>query len=94
MSDTTPQQAGTQPDLSTLSFEEALRRLEAIVEDLEGGQMALEEALARFEEGMRLRQECLQRLKEAETKIEHVLADSENVGAAEAEPEDTEDPFV
>ena len=94
MSDATPRQEATQPDLSDLSFEEALRRLEAIVEDLEGGQMALEEALARFEEGMRLRGECLQRLKDAETKIEQVLADSEGGGAAEADVEDVEDPFA
>ncbi|MBM3474136.1 MAG: exodeoxyribonuclease VII small subunit [Armatimonadetes bacterium] len=94
MTDPTPRQEAPQTDLSGLSFEEALQRLEAIVEDLEGGQMALEEALARFEEGMRLRGECLQRLKEAETKIEQVLADSEEASAPDAAPDDVEDPFA
>jgi exodeoxyribonuclease VII small subunit len=64
-----------------LSFEEALRRLEDIVEELEGGQLTLEESLGRFEEGLRLRAECLRRLAQAETKIEQVLAEtSEEAG--------------
>lgn len=84
MSDPTARQDAEVPGISELSFEEALGRLEAIVEGLEGGQLALEDALARFEEGMALRAECLQRLQSAEAKIEQVLAESE--GAAEADP--------
>jgi exodeoxyribonuclease VII small subunit len=90
----TPNHDAAQPDLSDLAFEEALGRLEEIVEGLEGGQMALENALARFEEGMALRAECLQRLRTAEAKIEQVLAESEETGVAEAAAGDDEDPFA
>ncbi len=58
------------------SFEEALARLEEIVEELESGQMSLEDALTRFEEGTRLQRVCLQRLQRAETRIEQVLAEN------------------
>jgi exodeoxyribonuclease VII small subunit len=82
-------------DLGDLSFEEALQRLEAIVEGLEGGQLALEEALERFAEGMKLRTECLRRLKGAETQIEQVLAESEESPEPDAAaPVDDEDPFA
>ena len=90
MTDATPDPNAARPDLGELSFEEALGRLEEIVEGLEGGQLALEEALERFEEGMALRAECLKRLQDAEVRIEQVLADSEEAGAAE----DDEDPFA
>jgi exodeoxyribonuclease VII small subunit len=50
-------------------FEEALQRLEQIVEDLEGGELPLEEALQVFEEGMKLIQFCSKKLEEAEKKV-------------------------
>jgi len=53
-----------------LSFEEALARLEALVEELEGGDLPLAEALAKFEEGMTLKALCAQKLQEAEAKVE------------------------
>ncbi|MFQ5925379.1 MAG: exodeoxyribonuclease VII small subunit [Dehalococcoidia bacterium] len=52
-----------------LSFEEALNRLEKIVQTLEAGGLTLEEALSLFEEGMHLAQICSQRLDTAELKI-------------------------
>lgn len=52
-----------------LSFEEALNRLETIVQTLEAGGLTLEEALSLFEEGMRLAQICSERLDTAELKI-------------------------
>jgi exodeoxyribonuclease VII small subunit len=82
-------------NIGDLPFEEALQRLEAIVEGLEGGQLALEEALERFAEGMKLRTECLRRLKDAETQIEQVLAESEESAEPDAaEPAEDEDPFA
>jgi len=53
-----------------LSFEEALGRLEALVEGLEGGDLPLAEALAKFEEGMTLKALCARKLQEAEAKVE------------------------
>jgi exodeoxyribonuclease VII small subunit len=68
------------------SFEEALARLEQIVEALEGGQLTLEEALALFEEGTRLQRICQRKLQQAEVRIEQVLAEA----AAETEETDAE----
>ena len=78
----------TQAGDEEFSFEEALTRLEEIVEELESGQMTLEEALKRFEEGTRLQRLCLAKLQQAEAKIEQVLA--ENATQTEA---DAGDPF-
>ena len=53
-----------------LSFEQALGRLETIVESMESGEVPLAELIARFEEGGKLLQVCAARLKDAELKIE------------------------
>jgi len=50
-------------------FEEALRKLEDIVESMESGDLPLESLLARFEEGTRLVKTCQARLEEAELTI-------------------------
>ncbi len=51
------------------SFEQALKRLEQIVQRLESGELALEESLSLFEEGIRLSRICTHRLDEAEKRI-------------------------
>jgi exodeoxyribonuclease VII small subunit len=56
----------------TPSFEEALARLEAIVEELESKELSLEETLARYEEGSKLVAECTKRLEDAERKIQTI----------------------
>ena len=53
-----------------IKFEKALERLEQIVEELESGNIPLEEALKRYEEGVKLSRALNQKLAEAETKIE------------------------
>lgn len=53
-----------------IKFEKALERLSKIVEDLENGNMALDEALKKYEEGVSLARACSEKLKKAETKIE------------------------
>ena len=58
------------------SFEAQLKRLEEIVKSLEGGQLALEESLKLFEEGVRLSRQCHERLGEAERKVELLLEDA------------------
>ena len=59
-------------DLSGLSFEEALKRLESIVESMESQDLALETLLARYEEGSKLSQVCQTKLAEAEVKIQQL----------------------
>lgn len=53
-----------------IKFEDALSKLEGIVEKLEGGDLSLEESLIAFEEGIKLSRLCSKRLDEAEKKIE------------------------
>ncbi|MBI4394601.1 MAG: exodeoxyribonuclease VII small subunit [Candidatus Omnitrophica bacterium] len=71
-----------------LKFEKALERLEKIVEDLESGNMPLEDALKKYEEGVKLSRLCAQKLTQAESKIE-VLTRTLN-GALESAPFDSE----
>ena len=51
-------------------FEEALERLEAIVKDLEDGDLPLEESLRLFEEGVSLTRLCASKLEEAQRRID------------------------
>ena len=55
-----------------LPFEEALTKLEAIVEAMESDELPLETLLTRFEEGTKLAQLCQAKLAEAELKIQQV----------------------
>jgi exodeoxyribonuclease VII small subunit len=64
-----------------LTFEEALARLEEIVEELDSGDLPLEQAIARFEEGAALKKLCVERLAAAEARIEQYVA--EEAGAEE-----------
>ena len=52
-----------------LPFEEALKKLESVVEAMESGDLPLESLLARFEEGTSLVKACQMKLEEAELKI-------------------------
>ncbi len=59
-----------------LSFEEALKKLEGIVESMESDELPLETLLARFEEGTRLAKVCQSKLTEAELKIQELEANT------------------
>jgi exodeoxyribonuclease VII small subunit len=59
----------TLPDVSKMSFEEALAELEKIVRGLEGGQLKLEDAISAYERGAVLRKHCEDKLAEAETRV-------------------------
>ena len=61
-------------------FEQAMDRLEAIVEELEAGSLSLEESIARYEEGMALSRRLTRTLDEAEKRIER-LVESDRDGA-------------
>jgi exodeoxyribonuclease VII small subunit len=58
-----------------VKFEQAMARLEAIVAELEKGDLPLDESLKIFEEGIRLSKNCLKVLEEAERKIEVLVQD-------------------
>ena len=65
------------------TFEEALVRLEAIVDQLEEGDLELESALAQFEEGVALTRRCAGQLEQAERRIE-ILSEQGDVEPAPA----------
>lgn len=63
--------------MSEKKFEEAMERLEEIVQGLESGDLSLEESLKIFEEGMKLIKFCSKKLEEAEQKVTMLVKDSE-----------------
>ncbi|ALA60547.1 exodeoxyribonuclease VII small subunit [Nitrospira moscoviensis] len=61
--------------MAGVKFEQAMARLEAIVGELEKGDLPLDESLKIFEEGIRLSKNCLKVLEEAERKVEVLVQD-------------------
>jgi exodeoxyribonuclease VII small subunit len=66
------------------SFEDSLKKLESIVEQLEKGDLSLEESLRLFEDGVGLSSLCKKELEEAEGKVEMLIKRRD--GALETEP--------
>ena len=56
-----------------LDFESSMKRLETIVEELETGELSLEDSIARYEEGMKLSRRLTQVLDESEKRIERLV---------------------
>ncbi|MFN7709797.1 MAG: exodeoxyribonuclease VII small subunit [Holosporales bacterium] len=69
------------PEIQEMTFEEALRELEALVRRLEEGKMPLEDAIKAYETGDRLRARCESLLKEAQLKVEQVVTGPEGTVA-------------
>jgi exodeoxyribonuclease VII small subunit len=59
-------------DVAALSFEDALKRLEAIVSRLESGEASLDESITLYAEGDKLRAQCEARLAAAQARIEKI----------------------
>ena len=72
MSKTTKAASAQTAGIKDLPFEEALKKLEEIVESIESDELSLEALLARFEEGTRLARICQSKLAEAELKIQQL----------------------
>ena len=68
-------------------LEKSLDELEALLKELEGGELTLEAAMAHFERGVTLTHQCQTALREAEQKVEILLKKS-----PEAEPEPFDSP--
>ena len=64
-------------DLTGLDFEAALRELEALVDEMEAGDMTLEASLAAFERGVRLTRHCQAALRDAELKVKKLTEDNQ-----------------
>jgi exodeoxyribonuclease VII small subunit len=79
--------------MSEKKFEEAMKRLENIVESLERGDLSLEESLGIFEEGMKLLHFCSKKLEEAEQKVTILIKESGGKFTQQPfEVDDKEDP--
>ncbi|MFB8343196.1 exodeoxyribonuclease VII small subunit [Brucella sp. 10RB9215] len=76
-------------DIAVMSFEDALKQLEKIVDDLERGDVPLEESIRIYERGEALKKHCDTLLKSAEDKVEKIRIgrDGQPVGT---EPLDSE----
>lgn len=59
------------------TFEQSMKQLEKIVQELEDGDLPLEKALKKFEEGMKLTKLCSQKLDETEKKISILLKNAD-----------------
>lgn len=71
--------------MAQLSFEEALRELESIVQRLERGDVALDESIALYARGEALRAQCQKRLADADARIEKLTLDAAG-GVTGAQP--------
>ena len=66
-----------QRDQANNKFESALEELESVVEQLESGNLSLDDSLAAFEKGVGLVKYCNQKLNEVEKKVELLIKDKE-----------------
>lgn len=72
--------------VSEMSFEEAMAALEAVVGQLERGDVALEQSIALYERGAALKAHCAGKLKDAEAKVEMIrVQEGRAVGTSAAE---------
>jgi exodeoxyribonuclease VII small subunit len=74
-------------EVKPASFEAGLLELEQIVKEMESGELPLERALALFEKGMTLSDNCRKQLEEAETRIEVLVRRGDKVLAEPFGPE-------
>ena len=74
-----------------LSFEEAMSKLEKIVQELENGDLPLEQAMEKFEEGIQLSKFCSGKLDETERKITILLQDQNGRTVEKPFPDEAEE---
>ncbi len=77
-----------QAPVDSLSFEDALKELEQIVHRLETGEAPLEESLAIYERGAKLRTHCEEKLKAAQLRVDKIVLQRD--GQPRTEPFDAE----
>jgi exodeoxyribonuclease VII small subunit len=65
-------------EMQDISFEEALKELENLVRQLEEGQISLEQAVSAYERGMKLKNHCEEKLRQARMRVEQITLTPEN----------------
>ena len=73
----TKKQEGGENRESAVDFEESLNQLESLVEEMESGELTLEESLVAFERGVALARTCKEALRRAEERIAQLTKDNE-----------------
>jgi exodeoxyribonuclease VII small subunit len=68
---------GKYKDMAKVTFEIAMKQLEQIVQELESGNLSLEDSIKKFEEGIKLSKYCSAKLDETEKKITLLLKDQD-----------------
>ncbi|MCM0000261.1 MAG: exodeoxyribonuclease VII small subunit [Erythrobacter sp.] len=89
MDEGTSSPAAAAPDISDMSFEQALAALEQIVQQLERGDVPLDQSISLYERGEALRAACQQRLDAAQARIERIVTAADG-RATGTRPFDTE----
>ena len=79
----------TDKPIEEMSFEEAMAELEQVVAKLESGQAPLDQSIDLYERGAKLKERCEGRLKDAELRVNKIIAGSDGQ-AKGAEPFDAE----
>ena len=77
--------------MGQIKFENAIQRLEKIVDDLEKGELDIDKSLEIFEEGIKMSRVCSKKLNEAEAKIEKLTKNQKGELATELFPVEDED---
>lgn len=65
--------------LNKLSFEDAMKRLEEIINSLESGEVKLEDAIELYTEGIKLQEYCENKLNNAKLKVEKIVKNTEGI---------------
>jgi len=71
-------------DIKDISFEDALKELEGIVDRLERGDAPLEESIDIYQRGAKLKAHCEGKLKSAQMKVEKIVLDGKGAASTEA----------
>ena len=69
----------TDKPIEELTFEEAMKELERVVDQLERGDVALDQSIALYDRGAKLKARCEAKLKEAEEKVAAITLDADGV---------------
>jgi exodeoxyribonuclease VII small subunit len=77
--------------MAEMSFEDAMKRIEKIVSDLERGELPLEESLEKFEEAVKLARSCQQKLEAAQERVSKLVRANDDTFTLEPLEESGED---
>ena len=78
------------PRKKELSFEESLEKLEAIVKEMEGGDLTLKDLMSHYSEGVGLAKNCMGALERAEQTMDLLVKENEATGTVEESKLDIE----